>query len=104
MKNLLILIESVVGEYEFTNSDGDTFTQVFLDNGIMEWYANGRNKIEYKWSIVDGEIHVNDSIHQGIWIYRINKDSSIIHIAYISKDGKRTDYTKQNQQTWKKIK
>ena len=95
---------SVAGEYEYKRTNGDTYKYVFLDNGIKEWYTNGKkHSIEFKWSIVKEEIHVkHDSGFRDIW--RINKDKSITKIAWMNKDGKRTDRPKDRQRTDKKIK
>ena len=52
---------SVAGEYEHKD-DGTTYKLVLLDNGIYEWYRNGKKlEIERKWSVVKGEIHVKYS-------------------------------------------
>ena len=92
--------KQVVGEYEL-KKDGNTIKDVFLDNGVIEWYnIDGSKTGESKWSIVDGEIHVK-SDSGGINIFRINTDKSITPIASIS-DGKRTDYLKEKQWTFKK--
>jgi len=116
MKNLLILItimlvggcnktptleESVVGEYE-AEVDGQKRKDVYLENGVREWYVNGRRSFTTKWSIVDGEIHVN---YNNGWeeVYRINKDNSITWIAKIV-DGKRDVVPKEWLHTYKKIK
>ena len=123
MKNLLILItimvagcatpltpeqkqkrlrDSVLGEYELKLEDGTTHKHVLLENGIVEWYNNGNKLVEYKWSIVDGEIHVEFS-SEFIRVFRINPDKSITLIAGI-RDGKRTDRPKEHHITLKKIK
>ena len=58
------LRDSVVGEYElyteYGGGRGGAITKhVFLENGALEWYSNGKKaERELKWSIVDGEIHV----------------------------------------------
>jgi len=94
------LRDSVVGEYEF-KADGVTGKQVYLENGIREWYENGKKQTENKWSIVNGEIHVEYG-SGGIDVHRINPDKSITNIAYIE-DGERTDMPKEDQWTYKKI-
>ena len=121
MKNLILLIailfigacasmptvKSVAGTYEL-KKDEFTLRYVLLENGVWEWYAFGKkqgvipkNSI-VKWSIVDGEIHIdNDS--RGIKVYRINTDKSITRIAYII-DGKRREAPRDEQRTFKKIK
>ena len=95
------LRDSVVGEYEF-KADGVTGKQVYLENGIREWYENGKKQTEGKWSIVNGEIHVEYGSGT-IDVHRINPDKSITLIADIF-GGKRGDWSKENQWTSKKIK
>ena len=93
--------KKVIGTYEMEGG-GDTFSAVFLDNGIIENYKNGiREEEEDKWKIVDGELHV---IHEtGIAVFRINKDGNITGIADIE-DGKREDFPKESLVPLKKIK
>ena len=96
------LRDSVVGEYERKDEEGDTWKLVFLDNGVWELYRYGKKEEEDKWSIVKGEIHAkSDSGYIEVW--RINKDKSITQIVYIV-DGKRKDIPKEIQRTWKKTK
>ena len=113
MKTLIVLVlgliavgcgniakKKVIGEYEYV--DAQTLKEVFLDNGVSETYRNGKKASESKWSIVDGEIHAkSDSGAINIW--RKNTDKSITSIARI-RDGKRTDFPKEEQNTLKKIK
>ena len=92
---------SVAGEYERKWKDR-TDKLVLLDNGVREWYINGRKENEAKWSIANGELHVKyDS--ELINVHRINEDKSITNIAVI-RDGKRIDTRKVKQETFKKIK
>ncbi len=98
----LTLSEKVVGTYEIKEG-GETLRAVFLANGFVEDYENGKKlEIERKWSVVKGEIHVKYS-GGFIRVWRINKDKSITNIARI-RDGKREDRPKEEQITWKKIK
>ena len=46
------LRDSVVGEYEHKRSDGTIVKAVILENGVREWYENGENQGESKWSIL----------------------------------------------------
>ena len=98
------LSDNVLGEYEVGKYEdyGDTHKYVLLENGILEWYVNGKKTRELKWKIVKEEIHVK---YDSGWIdvYRINQDKSITLIGKI-KDGKRTDYPKEKQEAWRKIK
>ena len=98
----LTLREKAVGEYEAKEDGGYTVKEVFLENGVREWHLNGKKREEGKWSIVDGEIQVDDG-SSTISVARINKDGSITWIANIE-DGKRTDFPKEEQLTWEKIK
>ena len=93
--------KKVIGTYEM-GGEGFTIRAVFLDNGIIESYKNGKKEEEEdKWKIVDGELHI---IHEGgIAVFRINKDGNITGIADIE-DGKREDFPKENQHTIQKIK
>ena len=104
VKELTAEEKKVVGTYEM-EGEGFTIRAVFLDNGIIESYKNGKKEEEEdKWKIVDGELHV---IHEGgIAVFRINKDKSLTGgIATIDKDGKRTANPKEDQLvTLKKIK
>jgi|TARA_B100001971_G_scaffold210412_1_gene235864 hypothetical protein len=95
------LRDSVVGEYEYMNTVGDIHKAVFLDDGIVEEFENGRKLVESKWAIVNGEIQV-DVGSKEMPVLRINIDKSITSIANI-KDGKRVDRPKEGH-TFKKIK
>ena len=96
------LRDSVVGEYEIKNVNGDTWKRVFLKNGIVKWYVNGKKRAEYKLEIVNEEIRASyGSEYKDI--YRINSDKSITHVAYID-HGEREDFPKEEQPTYKKIK
>ena len=96
--------KKVVGSYE-TKKDGNTFRKVYLGNGVVESYENGKKYEEDKWSISkEGEIHikyVDGTPYTGI--IRINTDKSITDFAFII-GGKRTDFPKKGQKTYKKIK
>ena len=97
------LRNSVVGEYELKNVNGNTFKYIYLENGIEESYRNGKKLAESKWSIVKVEIH--DKFNSGlISVFRINTDKSITKIEGIYRDGRRFDIPKERQQTFKKIK
>ena len=92
---------SVAGEYE--NKEGeDIYRCVFLENGVAYQYVNGKKENELKWEIVDGEIRV--IFEEGIAVYSVNFDGSMTFIAIIDKDGKRKNYSKEEQEPVKKIK
>ena len=98
--------DSVVGEYEQSWPDGTTHKLVFLQNGVREWYTNGKEqgnpKWKVKWTIVNGEIHFK--LGGGvIRVFEINQDKSITSVAMI-RGGKREGIPKRQQTPWKKIK
>ena len=96
------LRDSVAGEYEETDFHAGGHKFVFLENGTAEGYVNGKKqRYKYKWSIVDGEIHV--AWGRLVEVYRINTDKSITIIVSIS-DGKHQERTKEKQFTYKRIK
>ena len=97
------LRDSVLGEYEHKDEDGDTLKYVFLGNGVYEWHENGEKLSAHKWSVVKDEIHIAVS-NAHTDVYRINPDKSITEIASINLDGKRTDRLKDHQYTFIKIK
>ena len=91
------LRDSVVGEYEIKHK-GDTYKDDFLDNGVNVNYKNGKRGREDRWKIVNKEIHVSRTtglFSSYIYVYRINRNRSITHIADII-NGKRTAI-KRNQ-------
>tara|TARA_Y100000588_G_scaffold98497_1_gene107011 strand:- start:582 stop:962 length:381 start_codon:yes stop_codon:yes gene_type:complete len=106
-KDLTAEEKQVVGEYEFKNKGGDTYTKIFLENGVYEYYKNGHKFPEAKWTVSNGQIHINyppsDNISSYKIIYRINPDRSITEIADIV-DGNRTEKEESYQSTYKKIK
>ena len=82
--------------------DEDTVRFIFLENGVCEFYINGKKEEEANWSIVDGEIHAKTD--DGVTgVLRINPDKSITRIAMID-DRKRTDASKEYQYNYKRIK
>ena len=96
------LRDSVVGTYEQKYVDGVTYRVVLLDNGVYEWYVEGKKSAEAKWEIVNRQIHCDYGSGE-INIIRINQDKSITLIAFI-RDGKRKDRPIEPPFTWKKIK
>ena len=97
--------EKLVGAYEL---DGDII--VFQKSGMMESYTKGRKEGgEYKWKIVDKEVHAVTKGGGGR-AWGINPDGSLIYLAVIQSNGNKlylprlpkignTDY----QPYWKKI-
>ena len=99
----LTLEEKVVGTYEVSLGE-DTMRMVFLVNGIVERYENGKKEEEEgNWKITaQGEIHLNPEGKN--FLFRINEDGSITIVARIDADGKREEAPKEDQETFKKIK
>ena len=99
------LEEKLVGAYEL-----DDNIIVFQKSGMMESYAKGRKEEgEYKWKIVDKEVHAVTKDGGGR-AWGINPDGSLIYLAVIQSNGNKlylprlpkignTDY----QPYWKKI-
>ena len=96
------LRDSVIGGHEHVYKEGGTQKWVFLEDGVYEWYEDGKKQLEDKWSISNGEIHAAIG-SKVIAVWRINPDKSITWIAEIQ-GGKRTDRPKEHQTTFKKIK
>jgi len=102
LKEQAVLKEKAIGAYEYI-IDGDTYRDVFLENGIAESYKNDKKEEEANWSISkEGEIHLE--VKKGfVAIGRINPDGSITAFAVIE-DGIRIYLPKDEQLTGKKIK
>tara|TARA_B100000953_G_C17783012_1_gene346236 strand:+ start:112 stop:492 length:381 start_codon:yes stop_codon:yes gene_type:complete len=101
-------VKSVSGTYQGMKY-GSTYKLVLLESGVAEAYTYGKNgKIEdiqkAKWKLAAGEIFSYDEGTGGGRIFRINKDDSLTRIARTGKGGKREDYPKEEQTTYKKIK
>ncbi len=105
--------EKMVGEYEREDEFGDTYKYIFLENGVVEEYENGKEGDRQhgsllhpplKWGInKKGELYIIYEINGDSWIYSINEDRSITYIAHRML-GVRKDWAKDNQVTFKKIK
>ena len=95
--------EDVVGTYE-AKKDGRTEGVIFLENGVIESYENGKKReLEAKWTIINGEIH--GEVEGGrILVFSINKDKSVTNIAVIDKDGEREDFPEESLVPLKNIK
>ncbi len=101
IRSLTLEEKKFAGTYE-RKIRSNTYRWVFLDNGIAEHYRNGNKySSDREWSIVDNELHVKYP-NSEVGVFKINPDNSITHVANIS-NGKRIDYTKERETTWKKI-
>ena len=93
--------KDVSGVYEFKNR-GETYRDVFLENGFCEEYVNGVKGREGSWKIAGKEVHVEYS-NSDVAIYRIIPDEGLLYYAII-KDAKRQDFSIGIQSTYKKVK
>jgi hypothetical protein len=113
MKNLItIFIMLLVGcAGECTGIEGTyegkvsevTIKLVFLENGVLEAYANDeKQKAGAKWKVVGMELHLG-SEKGGFSVFRIENNGDLTFIAAI-RDGKREETPKEEQGTFQKIK
>ena len=92
--------KAIVGSY----GKGTPFKIVFSDNGMWEYYENGKKKNgpEWKWRVVGAEVRTEDIKGNGP-IYIIERNGELKWIADFM-DGKRADIPKGEQDIFKKIK
>ena len=108
IKELTAEEKKLIGEYERKSIDGVTYKFVFLENGIVEEYKDDKKGQERRdkpltWGInKNGELYIIWE-YPSVWIYSINKDTSITYIAHRML-GVRKDWAKEEQETFKKIK
>ena len=106
VKELTAEEKKVVGtyEHEFTGTIAKQ-RLVFQENGKVERGRSYGEDAEGKWSVVDGEIHIEwengESFLGPLWLMRVNTDTSITLIAHI-RDGKRIAHGRER--THKKTK
>ena len=97
-------IKSVTGTYEAT-IDGDTGNLVLLANGKVKFHDgnDGKDK-EGTWELVEKEVRIEEvDIEEVTDILKIERNRNLTIIALIE-DGKRTDFPKDKQITFKRIK
>ena len=95
----------VTGTYEHKFDNGDVIKWVLHANRGADYYFNSKKTIATgKWSIVDGEIHLEDQSY--IIIYSISPNTDMISIARMggNENEPRTEIPKDEQWTFKKIK
>ena len=88
-------IKSVAGTYEAT-IDGDTGNLVLLANGKVKFH-DGKDK-EGTWELVEKEVRIEKVTD----ILKIESNGNLTIIALVE-GGKRTDFPKDKQITFKKI-
>jgi Leucine-rich repeat (LRR) protein len=98
-----VLREKVLGTYELKKGE-DIIKAVFLENGIVKGFLNGKYQgPDDKWKIVGKEVHDSiENTHTLVW--RINNDGSLTAIAEIHNNGKRLPREKAHHLTLRKIK
>ena len=97
-----LTIKDVAGTYEL-KVEGGTAQMVFLENGKIEFYENGKiNQEESSLKMVGNEVHF-DSKSGDVRVFRIEPNGDLTYIAEIE-HGERHDHTKERQATFKKIK
>ena len=95
------MMKSLVGSYELSIKE-DTTKLVLLENGKVEIYFNGEKIDEETWKVVGTEVHiVTPNVTLVVW--KIEPNGDLTWIAHIL-DGKRDDYTIEDQLTLKKLK
>ena len=97
-------IKSVAGTYEAT-IDGDTGNLVLLANGKVKFHDgnDGKDK-EGTWELVEKEVRIEEvDIEEVTDILKIESNGNLTIIALVE-GGKRTDFQKDKQITFKKIK
>ena len=76
---------------------------IFLENGKIECYENGKNnQEESSLKMVGNEVHF-DSESGDVRVFRIEPSGDLTYIAEIE-HGERHDHAKERQATFKKIK
>jgi ankyrin repeat protein len=97
-----LTIKDVAGTYEL-KVEGGTAQMVFLENGKIEFYENGKiNQEKSSLKMVGNEVHF-DSKSGDVRVFRIEPNGDLTYIAEIE-HGERHDHTKERQATFKKIK
>ena len=95
----------VVGEYEF-KKDGDTTKLIFLENGIQEWYENGKKQQENEWYIGHGVLYViaGGKVFQPNPKYQSGKLISLTVFADVITYENLKYYPKEKRRTYIRIK
>jgi len=101
-----LTIKDVVGScYEL--KDNEEMKMQFLGDGKLVHEQEHRvRQFFHKWKIEGNEIHTTRTgwdKNAKIFVHIINPNGYLYNIAYI-KDGRRTDYAKDNQPMWRKTK
>ena len=88
--------EDVVGSYEW-----DILKFVLLENGKFEAWTDGEKEEEGTWKFEAKDVHTGNAHSSEVFKIESNGDLTMIAVFL---DGKRTDFPKETQTTWKRIK
>ena len=95
--------KELVGTYEAKKRE-DTFKLVLIENGKLMGYLNGEKDKKGTWKLVEKEVHIEEvDIEEVTDILKIESNGNLTSIALIE-DRKRTDFPKDEQITFKRIK
>jgi len=95
-------MESVAGTYEMEDGE-ETIKYVLLENGKGRSYLDGEKWGDWTWKIIEKEIHgFFEEEYEGT-VFKIETTGDLTAIAEILA-GERTDFSKEEQTTYKKIK
>ena len=108
-KNREVTPENVIGTYERQVEEGNVFRMVFLKDGNMEFYSEGKkldkNSVlgSNKWRMEGSEIRTTNKEGNG-YIYTIEKNGDLTEAGLFGVLVGRLDHSKEDQITFKKIK
>ena len=108
-KNREVTPENVIGTYERQVEEGNVFRMVFLKDGNMEFYSEGKkldkNSVlgSNKWRMEGSEIRTTNKEGNG-YIYTIKKNGDLTEAGLFGVLVGRLDHSKEDQITFKKIK
>ena len=100
------LFKKVVGSYELKFGE-TTIKFVFLENRKLQGFLPKgleKEKIEGTWKLVEKEVHVVEEGQSSTAVFKIEPNGDLIFFARIDSEGKRTDFPKDEQETYKKLK
>lgn len=99
--------KKIVGSYETKHPQNPTYTATLVlhENKIVETYLRPSpaavKNAEGTWKILENEVFAKGEYHS--LVFKIMTNGDLIVIAKIE-DGKRTDFSKKDQTTYKKLK
>ena len=91
-----MLVGIYEGKYRIALREDMVFELFHMDDGEKEG--------EGTWIVKNGEVKAADASGNEIWFLRIEANDSLTWVARMDKNGKRKDHSKEEQDTYKKIK